>query len=131
MDPTDQFVAAINDKDLDALARCIHPDFEMVVPQKPARGFRGRDQEVANIRYLIETHPDFTITLLRKARAGNEIWIETTGTATGLEMSAVVIWQVDEATNTLRAGRYFSEQVQHDAPDIDQFMHSLGGSAAN
>lgn len=121
-DPTDQFTAAINAKDLDLLADCLHPDFEMIVPQQPARGFRGRDQELANIRALVEAYPDFHITVLRKARAGAEVWTESSGLGTGIEMSAVVIWQLDEATNTLKAGRYFSDVVQHDAPSIDAFM---------
>jgi limonene-1,2-epoxide hydrolase len=125
-DATDAFLAATNAHDADAVERCFHPDFEMIVPQKPARGFKGREQEVKNMRYLFETYPDFHVTLLRKAVVGNEIWTENHATATGLEMAAVTIWALDEATGTIVQGRYYSDPVQHDAPPIDAFMQSLG-----
>lgn len=129
MDPVDRFFDAINRGDMEALAAVVHPDFEMVVPQKPARGFKGKEQEVSNIRYLCEQHPDLVLTVLRKARSGNEVWTEASLRAANLEMAAVTIWTVDEATGTLAAGRYYSEAVQHDAPDINDFMHSIGGRA--
>lgn len=125
MDPADRFFDAINRKDIDALAQVIHPEFEMIVPQKPARGFKGKKQEVDNIRFLCESHPDLVLTVLRKVRDGNEIWTETELHAPGLEMAAVTIWTVDPETDTLSAGRYYSEPVQHDAPPIDAFMQSL------
>ena len=130
-DPTDRFFDAINRKDMDALAATVHPDFEMIVPQKPARGFKGKGQEVANIRYLCESHPDLVLTVLRKARSGDEIWTEASLRAGNLEMAAVTIWTIHPETDTLLSGRYYSEPVQHEAPDIDTFMRSLadGGGA--
>jgi limonene-1,2-epoxide hydrolase len=125
-DAADAFFAALNEHDEGALERCLHPDFEMIVPQKPARGFKGREQELKNMRFVFETYPDFSVTVLRKAVAGNEIWTEADGRATGLEMAAVTIWEVDEATGTLIRGRYYSEPVQHDAPGIDEFMLGIG-----
>lgn len=128
-DAPDAFVAAINAHDADAVEACFHPDFEMVVPQKPARGFKGRDQEVKNMRFLFDTHPDFRVELLRKSVSGNEIWTETRGTATDLEMAVVTIWEIDAATGKIIRGRYYSDRVEHDAPPIDEFMESLGRTA--
>ena len=125
MDPADRFIAALNARDLDALAECLHPDFEMVVPQKPNRGFRGRDQELANMQYLFETCPDMTVSLLRKCVGGDEIWTETTATGTNLDVAACVIWRIDPATDTLRSGRHYADAVQHDALGIDDYMRSL------
>lgn len=65
MDPVDRFFDAINRKDIEALAAVIHSDFELIVPQKPARGFRGNAQEVANIRLLCKSHPDLRLAVLR------------------------------------------------------------------
>jgi hypothetical protein len=124
-DPVDRFNRALATHDIDLLERACHPDFEMIVPQHPARGFVGRDQEVANIRFLFETYPDFTTTVLRKARIGDEIWCETTASAAGLEMAAVVVWEIDAATDTLRRGRFYSERVEHEGGAIDDFMDSL------
>jgi hypothetical protein len=125
MDPADRFYDAINRKDMKALAAVVHPEFEMIVPQKPARGFVGKKQEVDNIAYLCESHPDLKMTVLRKVVSGNEIWAESHLTAPNLEMMAVVIWTVDPATQTLKSGRYYSEPVQRDAADINSFMDSI------
>lgn len=64
--PVDRFFRALNVHDVDELRDCLHPDFEMVVPQKPARGFAGRDQELANMRLLFDRYPDFAVTVLRR-----------------------------------------------------------------
>jgi ketosteroid isomerase-like protein len=125
--PVDRFFHALNAHDVDELRGCLHSDFEMVVPQRPARGFAGRDQELANMRLLFETYPDFAVTVVRSARDGAEVWTETVATATGLEMAAVVIWTPDAAGAVLVRGRYYSEPVQHDAPVIAEFMHGLAG----
>jgi hypothetical protein len=97
----------------------------MIVPQKPARGFQGRDQELRNMRFLFETYPDLHVDILGKVVAGNEIWTESHATATGLEMAAVIIWEIDEATGTIVRGRYYSDPVQRDAARIDEFLQSL------
>lgn len=125
LDPVDRFFDAINRKDMEALAAVIHPDFEMVVPQKPARGFRGKDQEVGNIRVLCESHPDLRLTVLRRVTDGDEVWTETYLVGERIEMAAVTIFTVDRATDTLAGGRYFSEQVDHSAPEIDAFMAAV------
>ena len=125
--PVDRFFHALNAHDIGELRGCLHPDFEMVVPQRPARGFAGRDQEIANMRLLFDRYPDFAVAVLRSARDGGEVWTETVATATGLEMAAVVIWTADAAGAVLVRGRYYSEPVQHDAPVIEEFMHGLAG----
>jgi ketosteroid isomerase-like protein len=126
MDVVDRFYDAMNRKDMVAFAATIHPDFEMIVPQKPARGFKGKAQEVNNIAALCENHKDLVMTVLRKVRDGNEVWTEAYLKASNLEMAAVTIWTIDPKTDTLISGRYYSEPVQRDAPDINTFMKSLG-----
>ena len=126
-DPVDRFFTALRCHDAEGLRACLHPDFEMVVPQRPARGFKGREQEISNMLFLFNTYPDFSVTVLRKAVNGNEVWTETTAQATGLEMAAVVIWTVDPASGTIVRGRYYSEAVQRDAAEIGEFIRSIGG----
>jgi hypothetical protein len=99
------------------------------VPQKPARGFKGKEQEVKNIAALCENHPDFVMTVLRKVRDGNEIWTEALLNAARLEMAAVTIWTVDPKTETILSGRYYSEPVQREGANINAFMASLGAPA--
>jgi ketosteroid isomerase-like protein len=125
-DPVDRFFRALSDHDVEGLRACLHPDFEMVVPQQPSRGFKGSEQEISNMLFLFDTYPDFSVTVLRQAVSGNEVWTETTAQATGLEMAAVVIWTIDPRSGTIFCGRYYSEPVQQDAPGINEFMRSIG-----
>ncbi len=129
MNPVLRFVEATNSGDIDALEAAFHPDFEMVVPQHPARGFKGRDQEVKNMRHLITTYPDRRIEILRMVESGSEVWVENHLTATGLEMAAVVIFEVDHSTDTILRGSYYSGQVERGGPEIDEWMRGLGSTA--
>jgi ketosteroid isomerase-like protein len=125
-EPVERFFRACNEADVEALEACVHPDFEMVVPQRPSRNFTGRRREVDNLKFLFDTYPDLSISVLRRAVEGYEVWTETHAAATGLEMAAVVIWSVDEETGTLRRARYYSEPVETDGPAIDEFIRGLG-----
>ena len=126
MNVAQRFADAINRGDIAAIEACFHVDFEMIVPQHPRRGFRGRDQEVKNMRYLVERHPEGRIETRRMVEQGNEIWIQNAYRADGLEMEAVVIFEIDPATDTILVGHYYSEEVDHASPEIDDFMHALG-----
>ncbi len=125
-DAADRFFVACENRDFDELTQVLHADFEMIVPQKPARGFRGRAQELANLTYLFDSYPDLSILVLRKAVNGNEIWTEMYATGRGLEMAAIIIWEVDAAGDTLVRGRYYSEPVDRNARDIIEFLRGIG-----
>jgi ketosteroid isomerase-like protein len=132
MNPVLRFVAAVNRGDLEGIEAAFHPDFEMVVPQHPARGFQGREQEIKNMQYLLTTYPDCHIEVQRMVEAGSEIWIENHLTATGLEMAAVVIFEIDPDSDTIRRGRYYSDPVERSGPGSDEWIYRLvpGGEPA-
>ena len=126
MNPVLRFVEAVNNGDIDELAASIHPDFEMVVPQHPARGFKGKDQEVKNMRYLMTKFPEGRIEVQRMVETSSEVWIENSYVSSELQMAAVVIFEIDQETNTIRSGRYYSEPVDRGGPAIDEWMEGLG-----
>jgi ketosteroid isomerase-like protein len=125
MNPVLRFVEATNRGDIEGIGAAFHPDFEMVVPQHPARGFKGRGQEVKNMRQLLANYPDAHIEVQRMVESGSEIWVENHLTAVGLEMAAVVIFEIDTDTDTIRSGRYYSEPVDREGPGIDEWMQRL------
>ncbi len=125
MNPVERFIGAINRGDLDAVSQSFHPDFEMVVPQHPARGFVGREQEVATMRQLLEDHPEGRTTIRRMVESGNEVWAQTAFHADGLTIEAVVIFEIDDATGTIRRGHYYSEAVDDTGPTIDEWIGGL------
>jgi hypothetical protein len=73
----ERFVKAVNGGDVDGVEAAFHPDFEMIVPQHPARGFVGRDQEVKNMRHLITSHPEGRIEVKRMVTTPTEIWVQS------------------------------------------------------
>jgi ketosteroid isomerase-like protein len=126
MNPAVRFVEAMNRGDIYAVTAAFHPDFEMIVPQHPARGFKGRDQEVKNMQYLLTNYPNLRIEVERMVESGSEVWVENHLIATGLEMAAVVIFEIDAETDTIRGGRFYSEPVDREGPEIDEWMRNLG-----
>lgn len=126
MNPALRFIDATNRGDIAGIEAAFHPDFEMLVPQHPDRGFKGRDQEVRNMRYLLETHPDAQIEIRRWTQNGNEVWVQNSLRAAGLEMEAVVIFEIDPSTDTILVGHYYSEEVDRGSQEINSWMESLG-----
>jgi ketosteroid isomerase-like protein len=120
-----RFVDAVNRGDVAGVEAAFHADFEMIVPQHPARGFKGRDQEVKNMRLLMTSHPEGRIEVRRIVEDGNEIWVQNRYTAAGLEMEAVVIYEIDPATDTILAGHYYSEKVDRGGQEISAWMKAL------
>ena len=125
MNPVQRFVEAINRGDVDEAMSAFHPDFEMIVPQHPSRNFRGRDQETKNMRHLTTTYPDGHLNVLRMAETATEIWIESAFTAPDLQVAAVVIYEIDLETDTIRSGRYYSERVETQGPGINEWLEGL------
>ncbi len=121
-----RFIDAVNRGDVDGVEAVFHPDFEMIVPQHPARGFKGRDQEVMNMRTLMTTHPEGRIEVRRVVESGNEVWVQNRYTSDALEMEAVVIYEIDPVTDTILVGHYYSEEVDRGGPGISAWIGALG-----
>jgi len=122
----ERFVKAVNGGDVEGVEAAFHPDFEMIVPQHPARGFVGRDQEVKNMRHLMTSHPEGRIEVKRMVTTPTEIWVQSSYLAAGLHIEAVVIFEVDLETDTIRVGHYYSDEVDDESPRIDAWIHGLG-----
>jgi len=121
-----RFIDAVNRGDVDGVEAAFHPDFEMIVPQHPERGFKGRDQEVMNMRTLMTTHPEGRIEVRRVLESGNEVWVQNRYTSDALEMEAVVIYEIDPVTDTILVGHYYSEEVDRGGPEISAWIGALG-----
>jgi ketosteroid isomerase-like protein len=120
-----RFIDAVNRGDVNGVEAAFHPDFEMIVPQSPARGFKGRAQEVENMRHLMAAHPEGRIEVRRVVEHGNEVWVQTRYAADRLEMEAVVIYEIDPATGTILAGHYYSQKVDRGGHGISAWMEAL------
>ena len=126
MNAVERFVEAVNGGDVEGVEAAFHPDFEMIVPQHPARGFVGRDQEVKNMRHLMTSHPEGRIEVKRMVTTPTDIWVQNSYHAAGLHIEAVVIFEIDLETDTIRAGHYYSDEVDDESPKIDDWIQGLG-----
>jgi hypothetical protein len=127
----ERFVEAVNSGDVQGVEAAFHPDFEMIVPQHPARGFVGRDQEVKNMRHLMTSHPEGRVEVRRMVETPGELWVQSSYRASGLHIEAVVIFEVDLETDTIRAGHYYSDEVDDESPRIDDWIQGLGEAGAS
>jgi hypothetical protein len=124
--PVTRFIDAMNRRDLEAMTGAFHPEFEMVVPQHPARGFEGRNQEVANMEHLWARYPDGRIEILAMVESDSEVWVETSFAVRDFKIAAVVIFEIDRQTDTIRRGRFYSERVDTEGPGINEWLRGLG-----
>jgi hypothetical protein len=78
------------------------------------------------MRLLMSRYPEGRIEVLRMVESASEIWVETAFTSKDLEIAAVVIYEIDQETNTIRRGRFYSDAVDSGGPEIDDWMEGLG-----
>jgi len=74
--PLARLRAAWNAHDLDALAACLHADYESIQPLHPERNFWGRKAAVLSWATVFQSVPDFHAELLRWVACGDEVWTE-------------------------------------------------------
>jgi hypothetical protein len=78
-----------------------------------------------DVSTLMTAHPEGRIEVRRIEVRGNEIWVQNRYTSDDLEMEAIVIYEIDPATDTILAGHYYSEKVDHGGPEINAWMEAL------
>jgi len=94
--------------------RTIPPEFEMIGPQKADAPFKGR----TGLTHLaIRDRPvdDGACKARDGMRFGQSAMLKRARLGDG----AVTIWTWIRRTDTILSGRYYSEPVQRDAPDIN------------
>jgi hypothetical protein len=109
-------VDAANRHDADAIAKCLHPDFESIQPIYPSRNFRGSTQVRRNWQAIFESEPGFRLSLVRSSSAGNTVWVELHGAGRDVEVAGVFIMGVEE--DLVRWARVYSAVVEQPAPKM-------------
>ncbi|MEP7105999.1 MAG: nuclear transport factor 2 family protein, partial [Chloroflexota bacterium] len=72
----ERLARAINDHDLDGLARCFAPNYVNETPLHPARSFTGREQVRKNWQAIFAGVPDLEAEVLRCTSDGEVAWPE-------------------------------------------------------
>ncbi|MDQ4134024.1 MAG: nuclear transport factor 2 family protein [Actinomycetota bacterium] len=114
-----RFVDSANRHDADAVAACVHRDFESIQPIHPVRNFRGSAQLLNNWRTIFRTEPGFRLTVLRSAVEGETVWVELHGAGDNAEVAGIFIMGVENGL--IRWARVYSELIEPEpAPAIPE-----------
>ena len=105
-----RFVDAANRHDADAIAKCLHPDFESIQPIYPSRNFRGSMQVKRNWQAIFESEPGFRLSLVRSASNEGTVWVELHGAGRDVEVAGVFIMGVED--ELVRWARVYSAVVE-------------------
>jgi len=124
----DRLVLAVNNHDLDSLARCFAEDYVNETPAHPARGFRGVAQVRRNWTQIFAEVPDISATVVRSAVVGDEVWTEWEHAGTRRDgaphrMRGVVILGVTEGRFSW--ARFYLEPVDDRPGDADAAVASV------
>ncbi len=111
-----RFVDAANRHDADAIAKCLHPDFESIQPIYPSRNFRGSMQVKRNWQAIFESEPGFRLSLVRSASNEGTVWVELHGAGRDVEVAGVFIMGVED--ELVRWARVYSAVVEQPAPKM-------------
>ncbi|MEA2827379.1 MAG: hypothetical protein QOG43_1818 [Actinomycetota bacterium] len=111
-----RFVDAANRHDADAIAKCLHPDFESIQPIYPSRNFRGSMQVKRNWQAIFESEPGFRLSLVRSASHENTVWVELHGAGRDVEVAGVFIMGVED--ELVRWARVYSAVVEQPPPKM-------------
>ncbi|SDB97304.1 SnoaL-like domain-containing protein [Raineyella antarctica] len=130
-----RLVSVTNAHDIDGLVGCFAPDYELVMPNHPARDFTGTEQVRRNWTMFFTQIPDITTSITRvchDAGTPDEWWTEwemrgTRSDGTTHLMRGVMIFTVGpEASDLIRANRFYVEPTESPAGmDNDEYVGSL------
>jgi ketosteroid isomerase-like protein len=130
-DVIDRLAAALNARDLDAVAGLIHQDYRSEQPAHPGRAFAGRAQMLANWEAMFAGIPDVCAEICRSVQDGDTTWTEwrwsgTRSDGQAFEMRGVTLFEV--TGGQIVAGRLYMEDVERDVVGIEPAVEDLSGT---
>lgn len=125
-----RLVAAVNDRNLDALVECFAEDYVNQTPAHPARGFAGREQVRRNWATILDAVPDLTARVTDLARDGNAVWSEwemdgTRRDGSAHAMRGVVIFTING--DHIRSARFYLEPRDDSPRDVNAAIDAALG----
>lgn len=123
-DVLQRYLKAQQDRDLDALVACWHPDIEVVHPMRPDRNWSGLDTYRRQWALIWERTPNSRFEVVSSAVVGNRIYLEAlTEMSDGTMVPHMNILEVEDAK--IRRGRVYTDKPRHDGVSIDGFAQEV------
>src|ERR1700712_2744572 len=129
----ERLVAATNEHDVNAIARCFADGYVNRTPVHPARGFTGREQVRRNWEQILGGVPDISCVVTGHARLGDEVWTEwehrgTRRDGTPHLMRGVIIFTV--VGDEIGAASFYLEPVDTGTDGVDDAARRHVGADA-
>jgi ketosteroid isomerase-like protein len=116
-------------RDLDLLVSCWHPDVETVHPLRPDRSWRGTETYRRVMARIWESDPhnreEPTVSLV----AGNIVYLETmTHHADGSVVPCVSVFEIEDGV--IRRARVYTDQPTRDGVSMDSWVDDMNEEGA-
>lgn len=122
----DRWVQANEERNLEKLLSCWHPEVETVHMIRPDRSWRGIDVYRRAITRIWEGGEALKERHVASAVAGNIVFVETMTThADGTVVPCLSIFEVEEGV--IRRARIYTDVPSHDGLSMDAWVKELNG----
>jgi len=119
-----RYLKAQEDKDLDALVACWHPEVEVVHPMRPDRNWSGLDTYRRQWKLIWELTPDSRFEVVSTAVVGNRVYLEAlTEMSDGTMVPHMNVLEVEDGM--IRRGRVYTDKPRRDGVSIDGYAHEV------
>jgi ketosteroid isomerase-like protein len=125
-----RYLQAQQDKDLDALVSCWHPDVEVVHPMRPDRNWSGLDTYRRQWKLIWELTPDSRFEVVSTAVVGDRVYLEAlTEMSDGTMVPHMSVLQIKDGK--IWRGRVYTDKPRRDGVDIDGFAHEVNPASGD
>ena len=119
---------AWNAHDCEALAACLHIDYDSQQPLHPERNFSGRELARQSWNAIFCAIPNLHADLLRHVNLGNQVWTEWRWRGDHVDgptfnASGVMIFEIED--DQITSVRVYTETQQMIGPDFDQILDEV------
>jgi ketosteroid isomerase-like protein len=119
-----RYLRAQQDKDLDALVACWHPDVQVVHPMRPDRNWSGLDTYRRQWALIWERTPHSRFEVVSTAVVGDRVYLEAlTEMSDGTMVPHMNVLQVRDGK--IWRGRVYTDKPRRDGVDIDGFAREV------
>jgi ketosteroid isomerase-like protein len=119
-----RYLKAQEDRDLEALVSCWHPDVEVTHPMRPDLSWRGLETYRQAWARIWETNPHSRFEVVSTAVAGNRIYLEAlVEHADGTLIPNMNVLEVENGK--IRRGRVYTDRPTRDGVTMNVFVRDL------
>jgi hypothetical protein len=120
-----RYLKAQDDKDLDALVSCWHPDVQIVHPMRPDRNWSGLDTYRRTWAMIWDMTPDSRFEVVSAATVGEDtVYLEAlTEMSDGTMVPHMNVFEIKDGM--IWRGRVYTDRPRSDGMSIDGFAHAV------